>query len=411
MKRNIKNIGILAFAALALTACSDVVDYEVPDRFSSNGAPVINSIYDIQDDTTPIEGGKLNQIIHIKGANLSHVKKITFNGVEVKEVYAESEDSYVKIPRVIPEEINNLMVYETEQGTLTYQFPVTIPSVEIVGLMNEFTLQGNSAQINGDNFDLYGFNDTTETSPASIVIANEKLGYREEIHADSCTESFTSIFIPEDCPDNSLITFSWEEVDGRHTKTISYRMTDELMYGNFDADLGWWSDFGKEAVTDGTHSGDPQSLGYNFLRFVGTWEPWSWNGTGFGSNWRWPDASAHPENYYVKFEVCTAASTPFKDYGNNDMYHEKNGGWLMTLNGGSPRVQFDPVAEWGLLNTYGEWVTVRMPLDRMLSVNDTPLPSEPDQWVNLEFVCQPNTDAAWNVDCSFGQFRIEPMNY
>lgn len=413
MKRMIKNIAMLAATAAVFSACSDVVDYQIPDKFSSNGAPVITQIFDVQDVNlaNPLQEGKLNQLIRIQGSNLSHVKKVSFNGVEVdvRQVYAEADNSYVKIPRVIPENITDQLIYETEQGTVTVNFPISIPSVELDGLMNEFALQGNSAQLSGDYFDLYGFNDTTDASPASIVISNAEFGYSLKIHADSCTEEYTSIFIPKDCPDNSLITFTWEELDGKHSKTIPYRMTNELMFGNFDGDVGWWSDLGKDAVTDGSNYGDPQSLGYNFMRFVYTWEPWSWNGTGLGCNWRWIEASTHPEDYYFVFETCTATSTPFKDYGDNDMYHNMNGGWLMTLNGGSPRCQFDPVAEWGLLNTYGEWVTIRMPLDRVIAGSQ--LPTEPDQWLSLEFVCQPNTSAAWNVDHSFGQFRIQPKNY
>ena len=50
-----------------------------------------------------------------------------------------------------------------------------------------------------------------------------------------------------------------------------------------------------------------------------------------------------------------------------------------------------------------------MPLDRVIAGSQ--LPTEPDQWLSLEFVCQPNTSAAWNVDHSFGQFRIQPKNY
>lgn len=413
MKRNSIFMGLMAGALFTLSSCSDVVDYQIPDKFTSNGAPSITAIYDVQDTgfENPLEGGKLNQLIRIKGANLSHVKRIVFNDVEVdiRQVYAEAENSYVKIPRVIPETVNDQLVYETEKGTITINFPITIPSVELEGLYNEFALQGSEVQLNGDYFDLYGFNDTTETSPASIVISNELLGYEKKIHADSCTETFTSIVIPEDCPDNSLITFTWQELDGAHSKTVSYRMTDQLMFGNFDGDLGWWSDWGRNAVTNGSNDGDPQFLGYQFLRFHETMDPWTWNGTGFGCNWLWLDASAHPENYYMKFEVCTASGTPFKDYGSNDMYHDQNGGWLMTLNGGSPRCQFDPVAEWGLFNTYGEWRTIRMPLDRVIA--GSVLPDVADQWVSLEFICQPNTDAAWNVDMSFGQFRIEPKNY
>ena len=72
-------------AAFALASCSDVVDYSVPDKTASNGAPVIQSIYDVQDTgyVAPLASGELDQMLHIKGQNLSHVKKITFNGVDV----------------------------------------------------------------------------------------------------------------------------------------------------------------------------------------------------------------------------------------------------------------------------------------------------------------------------------------
>ena len=133
------------------------------------------------------------------------------------------------------------------------------------------------------------------------------------------------------------------------------------MFGNFDGDLGWWNDWGRGLVTDGTKDGDPVSLGYQFLRLTGTFGAWDWNSTGFGCNWRWLDASANPENYVVKFEVWTNSSNPFYSYGTNDVYNDKNGGYCFTLNNGEPRRQFDPVSEFNLTNTYGKWVTVAMP--------------------------------------------------
>lgn len=63
----------------------------------------------------------------------------------------------------------------------------------------------------------------------------------------------------------------------------------------------------------------------------------------------------------------------------------------------------------GISNTYGNWVTVSLPLTDVLQGGS--LPTEPDQWMALEMVLQPNTADAWNVDHSFGQFRIEPKTY
>ncbi len=413
MKINIKNISLSAMAILAFASCSDVVDYSVPDRTSNSGAPAISQIYDVQDTgyVAPLNGGVLNQMIHIKGQNLANAKKIRFNDVDVdvRQVYATTDEAWVKIPRVIPGVQNDILLYETDKGTTEINFPVSIPSVEIEGLKNEFALQGNQVQITSDYMDLYGFNDTTETSPAKVYIENVDAGYRKEIHCDSCSEKFTSIVIPEDCPDNSLIHFSWHEISGDKTVTLPYRMTDQLMFGDFSGDLGWWNDWGKGLVTDGTKSGDPESLGFSFLRVKGTYDAWSWNSTGFGCNWKWFDASAHPENYVLKFEVATNSSNPFNNYGDNGASGSKNGGYNFTLQaGGEGRCQFDPVSM-GINNTYGKWVTVSIPLTDVLKGGS--LPTAENQFVALEFVMQPNTADAWNVDHCFGQFRIEPKKY
>lgn len=413
MKINIKNISLSAMAILAFASCSDVVDYSVPDRTSNSGAPAISQIYDVQDTgyVAPLNGGELNQMIHIKGQNLANAKKIRFNDVDVdvRQVYATTDEAWVKIPRVIPGVQNDILLYETDKGTTEINFPVSIPSVEIEGLKNEFALQGNQVQITSDYMDLYGFNDTTETSPAKVYIENVDAGYRKEIHCDSCSEKFTSIVIPEDCPDNSLIHFSWHEISGDKTATLPYRMTDQLMFGNFGSDINCWNDWGKGLVTDGTKSGDPESLGFAFLRIKGTYDAWSWNSTGFGRNWKWLDASAHPENYVMKFEVATISSNPFNNYGDNGASGSKNGGYNFTLQaGGEGRCQFDPVSM-GINNTYGKWVTVSIPLTDVLKGGS--LPTEADQYMALEFVMQPNTADAWNVDHCFGQFRIEPKKY
>jgi len=413
MKINIKNISLSAMAILAFASCSDVVDYSVPDRTTNSGAPAISQIYDVKDTgyVAPLNGGELNQMIHIKGQNLANAKKIRFNDVDVdvRQVYATTDEAWVKIPRVIPGVQNDILLYETDKGTTEINFPVSIPSVEIEGLKNEFALQGNQVQITSDYMDLYGFNDTTETSPAKVYIENVDAGYRKEIHCDSCSEKFTSIVIPEDCPDNSLIHFSWHEISGDKTATLPYRMTDQLMFGNFGSDINCWNDWGKGLVTDGTKSGDPESLGFAFLRIKGTYDAWSWNSTGFGRNWKWLDASAHPENYVMKFEVATNSSNPFNNYGDNGASGSKNGGYNLTLQaGGEGRCQFDPVSM-GINNTYGKWVTVSIPLTDVLKGGS--LPTEADQYIALEFVMQPNTADAWNVDHCFGQFRIEPKKY
>ena len=154
MKINIKNISLSAMAIIALASCSDVVDYSVPDRTSNSGAPAISQIYDVQDTgfVAPLNGGVLNQMIHIKGQNLANAKKIRFNDVDVdvRQVYATTDEAWVKIPRAIPGVQNDSLVYETDKGKTKLYFPVSIPTVEIEGLKNEFAQQGNQVQITSE---------------------------------------------------------------------------------------------------------------------------------------------------------------------------------------------------------------------------------------------------------------------
>lgn len=406
---------IVAGSAI-LAACSDVKDLDAGyvDKFSNDGPPQISAVYDLQDTEllTPITEGVLNQYIHIKGSNLAEATSININGLEVDiptRVYAESSDCYIRIPRAIPENETGKLVYKTELGTATFDFYVGIPSLELIGLQNEFAWQGSRVQLSGDYFDLYGFNDTTATSPVSIIISNAYTGYREEIKCDSCTEAYTSITIPKDCPDCSVITFEWNAMGGaRASKTIAYRMTDQLLFGDFSGDLGWWNDMGKDWLKASSEDGAPAGLGYPYLRLNGTFAAWDWDLTGMGCNWPHSFTLDEIDDYVFKFEVNTNASTPFLNYGTNGKDGDKNGGYRMTFANAPNRGQFDPVSD-GLTNTNGKWITVRMPLSELMDGLEAA--PEKDTWVSFEFGTQPNTEEDWTIDHSFGQFRIEPAEY
>ncbi|MCR5312541.1 MAG: hypothetical protein K6E54_02635 [Bacteroidaceae bacterium] len=412
----IHTLGLVIMSVSAIISCSDVKDLdaglEYADRFDNHGAPVIEAIYDVYDEETPITSGTLNQYIVVKGQNLAQAKEININGLEVdikNRVYATTTASYIRIPRAIPENETGVLSYKTDQGTTEIAFPVSIPELELEGLKNEFAIQGSRVQLSGDYFDLYNFNDTTETSPVSILIYNESEGYSEEVKLDSCTETYASLTIPTDCPDNSLIKFSWQAMGGGEaTKTIPYRMSNMLMLGNFDGELGSWSG-NTDYITDGTKSGDPESLGYQYWRFNCTLDSWAYYGIGWWVQWKqeWDAVTANPSNYYFKFEVCTSATTPFYDYGTNGTEGEKNGGYNFSLNGGA-NYQWDPCYT-GLTNTSGKWVTVRIPLEDVVDP-EKGLPSFGGGG-NLAFICQPNGSDSWTLDHSFGQFRIEPKNY
>lgn len=376
-------------------ACSDVVHYndDVIDIFAADGPPEIHAIYDVSDNESqnPLEMGSLNQMIRIAGRNLSHVREITFNGipVDISQIYATSEASYLKIPRKIPEQVTNTLVYSTELGSTSVSFEVTIPKLRLEGLANEFCRDGESVQVMGDFFDLFGFGQ--QQSDAHIRINGL------ELMIDSITESYMSIVIPEGTPDNTLIDFSWKEVgDEIHTAKIPFRFSKYILMPDLNS-VGWWDSSIKKYITDGSHAGDPVSTYGNFFRITGHFDQWSWNSFGGGSNWPDIDCRANPGDFVFKFEVCSSSSTPFYD---SEIY-----GYNFALND-SDNFPWNP-SEGVSFNTYGQWQTVSIPLDRV-TTKGVPAPGD---WSNFFMVMQPNTEGGWKVDHSFANFRIEPANF
>lgn len=381
--------------AATFASCSDVVHYEedAVDIFESNGAPVINAIYDISDTegTAPLDGGSLNQMIRISGANLSHATEITFNGipVDLTQVYATSANSYIKIPRVIPENVTNELVYTTELGTVRREFTVDIPSLRLEGLANEFCAAGESVQVNGEYFDLFGFGQ--EGTAASIRINGTTL------EVDSLTENYMSIVIPENTPDNSLIEFAWTEVGGKqYSKKIPFRYKEYIFMPDLNA-VGWWDSSVKKYITDGSQAGEPVSCYGNYFHLTGHFDQWGWNSFGGGFNWPGLDCRENPQDFVFKFEICSAASNPF--------YDSEGYGYQFGLND-SDLSPWNPSVGVSF-NTYGEWRTVSIPLDKVSSKG---LP-EPNTWCNFVMVMQPNTSGGWDVNHSFANFRVEPAEF
>lgn len=391
-------ISILTIGAMALAAasCSDVVNYDdgVEDIFAADGAPVIEAIYDVEDteSTAPLSGGSLDQMLRIHGRNLSHVKSVTFNGIEVpvSQIYATSADAWLKVPRAIPEATDNKLVYTTELGTLTRDFEVSIPSMRLEGLGNEFCQAGESVQVLGDYFDLFGYG--VEGSGASVSIAGTPL------EIDSITEEYMSIVIPEGTPDNTLIDFAWEEPDGPKTKTVAFRYTRGILLEDLSS-VGWWDSSVHNYITAGNNSGDPRPTLGSYFRFNGNFDQWTWYQFGGGANWpESMDCRGRESEYVFKFEVYSAAKTPF--------YDSQDWGYQFALNDSDPLYVWNPSAGMSF-NTYGRWRTVTIPLDQVARKGTV----EPGTWSNFQMVMQPNTEGGWSVDHCFANFRIEPANF
>ena len=389
-----KTIIILSVCVLA-AACNDIVTYDtdLPDRYSNSGAPVIEAVYDIQDDSlkTPLSEGALAQIIHIVGKNLANPQSVSFNGIDadLDKCYCENENSYILIPRVMPDAMNNTLVYKTAQGSASIDFEISVPELKLGGLANEFAHAGDTVRVAGDYFDLYGFG--VEGSDASITIGETPV----EIAAAG--ESGLYIVIPEGTPDKALITFSWNSIKlGPQTKKVPFRNTTYMFFRNFSTTGFWDASLADEVLTDGTGEGDPESPGYKFFRFKNSYASWSWNSLGMGDGWYYETPEDWATNWVFKFELWTNPAKPLPAYNaaaNQGLFVQLNLKFNVTLDLGG-----------GALNTGGEWMTFSFPLSTVASE----MPAFGDYW-GFAFTIQPPTD--WDVDFAVANFRIEPENY
>ena len=381
---NIKICGLLMVAA-TFTSCQDVVDYNdnYDNGLASNGAPVIHGVYNAEDRefAMPLTEGAFEDMLVLKGENLSYATKVMLNDVEVdlNTVYATSKAAYFPIPRTVPGEVTNKLYYETKLGNTSCDFTVNVPELQVIGLANEFAKPGSSVKVEGAYFDLYGFGD--ENSAAAVKLGGQKL------EVDSLTQQYMSVVIPENAPDNAVIEFVWNTSDGMKSANVPYRNTNAVIWDlSRPSDYGFWK--GTDLITDGSNAGDPEPCYGPYFRVKGAYTAWSWNNLLCGGFNMPTEVTAHPVDYWLKFEVNSSAGTPF--------YESGEAGYLIQLNNG--KYPWNPSAN-GSFNTYGKWITIRLDLAQVANNGVT------DGWNSLNWIMQPT--AAWTVDHSFANIRIE----
>ena len=316
-KIKIKYLYISLLALFAMASCDDIVTYNdnYDDGMTSTGAPVINAIYDSEDTeyTTPLASAVFEQMLVITGDNLAQVKKIMFNDVEMQlsEVYATREKAFMPVPRQIPENVTNKIVYETELGSTTFDFTVNIPEVKVEGLYYEFCQPGDTVQIVGDYFDLYGFGGETETSTIKMN--------GQDLKVDSISEGYIAVVIPEDAQPNSVIDINYEGLNGSVHRQVSYMNT---------AGLVWSKDFVKNysypekvSFVEG-HVEDCEPDYY--INLKGDFKEWDWIDIIKSTVNISPEVADSPDEYLLKFDVCSAENTPF--------YNSADTGYRFVLN-------------------------------------------------------------------------------
>lgn len=382
----IKYLCMSFMVALAMASCDDIVTYNdnYDDGMTSTGAPVISAIYDSEDTEciTPIGNAVFEQMLILSGDNLAQVKKIMFNDVEVKlaDVYATKEKAFLPVPRQIPENVTNKITYETELGVTTYDFVVNIPEVEVEGLYYEFCQPGDTMQIVGDYFDLYGFGGTVETSTIKMN--------GEDLKVDSISEGYITVVIPEDAQPNSVIDINYEGVNGNVHRQISYKNTDGLVWEK--SFVKSYSFPEKVSFVEGNvEEGEPDY----YINLMGDFSAWGWVDIIKSMVNISSEVAASPNDYLLKFDVCSAENTPF--------YNSGDAGYRFVFNtNGDNSYAWNPssVTSFG---TYGKWCTVSLDLVSVATKTQPLVEGE----VNLDLVIHPNSN--WTVNHSFANFRIE----
>jgi hypothetical protein len=370
---------------VACVSCDNIVDYNdnysPADQIANNGAPVIKAVYDVADTafSSPITEGTLNQTVVLVGENLNSVQSVSFNTVacDMKNVYTMSTKAIVQIPSKLSMEQVNKIAYTTVQGSTTYDFLIPFPDLTISSLACEFTNAGDSVTVYGKNFDLYDF----EGGSSTVHLDGQQLG------VGSVTADAMKVLIPEGTSENSELVFNWQTNGTAYAKSLPFRPSAYLLYGDFSGVSMNVDGSVKMAIEGDEGIGASAWLNQKNLHFTGSYSAWAWNTIDISCNM--VDVTVDDVNDFVlKFEVLTPTNFPLTEQT----------GLQFCFNWGDSYA-WNPANGLGI-NTFGQWQTVSIPLAPMATKGI----SEPGKWQTLRIIFQPH--AAYDADFRLANFRI-----
>lgn len=379
---------IFMIPIILLVSCNDIVTYnkDYDDGLTSIGSPEIEKITPYNNFEMNIDEGYLTQMIVIHGNNLAEVTSIRINDVEVdiSTIYAVRDRITMPIPRVMPNAVTNFIVVTTKKGSVSFPFSITIPDLVVNGFFNEFTQPGDTALLEGQNFDLYKINEENAT-----FLLNG-----HDVEVLDITDKSLKVVIPEEIPDNSVFTIQSNQITT--PLSIKFRAIDFqiLDYDNLAAVNRMSADF--SMITDGTASGDPIPLIGKFSRVQGSFAAYAWKNpivAWFDLTSNEIDIVNNPDDYYIKFEILTKSDHPLA-HGNINIGRQTSGALAFSWN---------PAADGISFNTYGKWKTVTFDARPMFKENaeDCSLVVGANRFY---LIYQPTK--ASTVDFSFCNFRF-----
>lgn len=357
-----------AFAmALVVCSCNDIVDYNdgytPAGQIENQGAPVINGVYDVTDTELehPLTKADKGLTVRIVGQNLNHVQSVTFNtiAVDLTNSYTYADGAVLTIPSKICMAHENKIAYTTDKGSTSFDFIVNIPDLQINGLLNEFEQAGNWVTITGDNLDTYEFG-----SASKVYLGDQ------ELETSDVTTTTMKVRIPENTPDNSIVTLKWQDVNGENkTKDLPFRNTNALLFPNI-------SDT-RPTVSGGDWKINVADNAIHFMKGDAPLGQWSWNTVDMQANRQGlPDINNY-DDYVVKFEIRNETENPFMDNTNLKIVVNWGSDYPVVLGDGKG------------LNTLGEWQTISIPLSQAADPGKVPAVNS---WLPIRFILQPGSD-------------------
>lgn len=361
-------LGLLA-GPVALTGCKK-------DEISAcGGLPTLTGVTAPTDRTQVSTSGNLADWIIVQGTNLCDVNKLSFNDVDVSlaDAYITATEITVQVPRVVPKNVTNTITVTTAGGTAQTTYKLSIPTLAVSGMSNEYAAPGQRVAIVGMNFDLY------DVSPTK-----GKVLWNGTALAITKTTADSVYFV---VPASAAPGATLKVVDGNGKETAvpgRYKDNRNIIFG-YDQNGSVWG--GTTFITTGP---TPAPVNGPYVRVSQSIGAWTWTEFSTNNNIAMPaDVVANPGNYVLRFEVNTLK--PFNTNGirlsiDGDVASTNTYTW-------TPTTPF---------STRGQWSTMTIPLSGFINKKaDLDKPLHECKFVFLG-------DGALDADISFDNFRIVP---
>lgn len=138
---------LIALVALLFVACKKNND-------DQGLPPTITGVSNLFDRSNMLSNAEFDQWVIIKGAHLGTTHTVDFNG-EIAEdslYFADDTTITVKIPKTLPDPVNNPITVITKYGTATYNFQILQPPPVVSGFDPVAAPEGAEITVQGDFF-------------------------------------------------------------------------------------------------------------------------------------------------------------------------------------------------------------------------------------------------------------------